>query len=228
MATGIYINPMDIAGYTFWADYKYDTGFDEAVETCWYWQLGYWITEDIFATIKTCNGASTAVFTSPVKRLKTLNYVQSIGGGMPGSRGGGGGNTGGDVPKYVVSGSDAMVTPCTDRLSGDEFHVIHFHLSVIVQSQYVMDFIQALCSAKEHRFKGFDGQQPEQRLQHNQISVLQIQTIPVVRRDVTHRLYRYGEEAVVELDLICEYLLQKDGYEEVIPPMIKDIFEEES
>jgi hypothetical protein len=40
---------------------------------------------------------------------------------------------------------------------------------------------------------------------------------------VSHQLYRYGQDAVVELNLICEYLFEKAGYEAIIPGAIKKI-----
>ena len=37
----------------------------------------------------------------------------------------------------------------------------------------------------------------------------------------SHQLYRYGQDAVVELNLICEYLFEKAGYEAIVPDAIK-------
>ena len=37
----------------------------------------------------------------------------------------------------------------------------------------------------------------------------------------THRLYRYGDDAVVRLDLICEYIFNKNGYEKIKPESVK-------
>jgi len=33
--------------------------------------------------------------------------------------------------------------------------------------------------------------------------------------------YRYGDEAVVRLDLICEYIFNRDGYDKIKPESIK-------
>ena len=38
-------------------------------------------------------------------------------------------------------------------------------------------------------------------------------------------MYRYGQDAVVELDLICEYLFEKAGYEAIVPEAIKKVLE---
>jgi len=40
----------------------------------------------------------------------------------------------------------------------------------------------------------------------------------------SHDLHRYGQEAVVELDLICEYLFEKAGYEPIVPESVKKLF----
>ena len=37
-----------------------------------------------------------------------------------------------------------------------------------------------------------------------------------------HKLYRYGEAAAVRLDLICEYIFKKDGYDEIKPETIEE------
>jgi hypothetical protein len=34
--------------------------------------------------------------------------------------------------------------------------------------------------------------------------------------------YRYGEDAVVELSLTCEYLLPKAGYADLVPEVLKE------
>jgi len=36
-----------------------------------------------------------------------------------------------------------------------------------------------------------------------------------------HDLYRYGEDAVVELELVCEYIFNKKGYDEIKPELVK-------
>ena len=65
----VYVNPIDISGYEYWADYKYDVKQEEAIEDCWYHQLAYWIIEDIFATIEAMNSGTDTVLKAPVKRF---------------------------------------------------------------------------------------------------------------------------------------------------------------
>ena len=64
-SASVYANPTGLSGYDFWAEYKY-TGMEQAVKECWYWQLGYWIIEDVIDTIATCNSGSDSVFTHPI------------------------------------------------------------------------------------------------------------------------------------------------------------------
>jgi hypothetical protein len=253
----VYFSYSDVAGYDFWNEYTFNGDTNWAIGDCWFWQLGYWIVEDVFSTVISCNKGSSTVFSSPVKRIKrvaferdpmaifgagdytggaassmsmmssdSMMYEQSMGprGSSGGSRRGGQSGQGSaqGMPIYVTKASEGLTASCTDRLSDDVIDVVHFNLSVIIQSDYVLDFMRQLCSAKEHRFSGIDGQGSEQIRKHNQISILDSNIVPVVRRDFTHNLYRYGEDAVCELNLICEYVFEKQGYQDVFPVVLDD------
>jgi hypothetical protein len=80
--------------------------------------------------------------------------------------------------------------------------------------------MQELCSAKEHKFRGFAGDEPEQTFKHNQITILENKFRSI--DEEPYSLYRYGEDAVVELDLICEYMFNRKGYEEIKPETVKE------
>jgi hypothetical protein len=82
-----------------------------------------------------------------------------------------------------------------------------------------MMFMQELCSAKEHKFKGFAGNEQEQKFQHNQITVLESKFMSA--GDEPYSLYDYGDSPVVELDLICEYIFNKKGYDEIKPETVR-------
>jgi len=235
MAGSAYITPVDIVGYEHWSTYVYNTGRDEAIESCWYWQHGYWIIEDIFQTLAQCNQGSKTVLTSPVKRLMGLKYEQDMnlntggGSGMMGRMydmsmmGRGAGMPGmqkKNMPQFLTSGSQALATPPTARYSNEEFKIIHFNVSVVVEKSYQVEFMKALCSAKTHTFRGFDGDEPEQTFKHNHITILASQIKPVVKNDMMHSYYRYGENAVVELSLACEYLLPIKGYAVLNPEVL--------
>ncbi len=74
LSAHVYANPLDLSGYEFWEQYEY-TGMDTAVEDCWYWQLAYWVIEDVFDTVDALNYGSNSVFTSPMKRLLYVSFA---------------------------------------------------------------------------------------------------------------------------------------------------------
>ena len=230
----VYANPADVSGHEFWKTYEY-AGINEAVKDCWYWQLGYWVTEDVIATIAAHNSGSSSVFTSPVKRLSRVSFnlgregrrgrsARAYRGGLrrPTTR-----RSNEDEPTYVLSAMDGLAEPCTGRLCDDNIDVIHFNVVALVSAEAVLPFMERLCSAKEHRFSGFFGQEQEQVFKHNSISILESSWSPVDPESMAHRYYRYGEDAVVELDLTCEYVFNKAGYDEIKPELIKTSLQSE-
>jgi len=232
-SASVYANAVDLSGYEFWETYQY-AGINEAVTNCWYWQLGYWVVEDVVDTVAACNSGSNSVFTSPVKRLSSVSFalgrqsrvnrsVRSIGRGFGRVRR----RTDEDKPGYVLSAMDGLAEPCTGRLCNDDIDVIHFNVVVIVSAEAVLPFMERLCSAKEHKFSGFWGRQQEQVFKHNQISILESSWRPVDAESVNHRFYRYGEDAAVELELICEYIFDKAGYDRIKPESIKKALQSE-
>jgi len=213
----VYANPTGLSGYEFWGGYSY-IGMSEAVEDCWYYQLAYWIIEDVIDTIDTLNSGSSNVFTSPVKRLQGVSF------GTGESTFSGVGEPAYDRPSYVLSVApgQGLTVPCTRRLCDDDIDVVHFDVAVVISTKEILPFMQKLCSAKEHKFKGFLGEGQEQIFKHNQITILESNIWPVNQEGEAHRLYRYGEDAVVELDLICEYIFNKNGYDEIKPESVKE------
>lgn len=211
----VYANPADLSGYKFWEEYEY-IGIDAAVEDCWYWQLAYWVIEDIIDTIDALNSGSDSVFTSPVKRLLSVDFAAA------GDRSRGTGEKAAARPSYVLSIEEALTEPHTGRFCNDDIDVVHFNVVVVVSTEAVLPFMQQLCSAKQHKFRGFSGGEQEQVFKHNQITILESNIRSIDRQDTTHDLYRYGEDAVVELDLICEYIFNKNGYDEIKPELVKE------
>ena len=223
-AIRIYASPVDLDGFTFWTEWKFEK-WETAVRQCWNWQMGYWILEDVVDTIEKMNAQGTNVLDSPVKRIMNVSFTlarqsaRMLGGRRRAVR------REGDkaMPSYVNNLRTAIAAPpCTGRFCNDEVDTIHFNVRVIVNADQVMPFIQELCSAKTHKFRGWFGDQPEQTFRHNQITVLENRITPVDREDFDHSSYRYGEDPVISLDLICEYLFIKAGYEQVKPPKIKE------
>ncbi len=209
----VYANPSDLSGYEFWEEYEY-AGMDTAAEDCWYWQLAYWTIEDIIDTIDALNSGSNSVFTSPVKRLLEVNFATD---------GRGVGKKVAARPSYVLSIEEALTEPHTGRFCSDDIDVVHFNVVVVVSTKVILPFMQQLCSAKQHKFRGFFGGEQEQVFKHNQITVLESNIRSIDRENATHNLYRYGEDAVVELDLVCEYIFNKNGYDEIKPESVKEL-----
>jgi hypothetical protein len=218
----VYVNPSDIAGYDFWQGYEYP-GKETAVEDCWYWQIGYWIIEDVFATVEKVNHFSESIFSSPVKRIVSVSFTTAD--KKSGTRITGFGGAAG-APGYVVSLKDGLVVPFTARMCDDGIDVVHFRVVVVIDTAALPGFFRELCSAKEHKFSGFSGDEEERVLRHNQITILKSSYEAIDPADEEHRLYRYGEDAVVKLELVCEYIFNRKGYEEVMPLSVKEMLRE--
>ena len=228
----VYVNPIDISGYEYWADYKYDVKQEEAIEDCWYHQLAYWIIEDIFATIEAMNSGTDTVLKAPVKRFMGITFTM----GLKSSRSGGAFRGGGrgrgsrmkkqkeeaDRPVYVRNEKDGLSETCTGRYCSDDIDVTHFNFSIIVGTKAVLPLMKQLCSVKEHEFRGYpDGTGPPQTYIHNQITILESIISSINPNDQTHRYYAYGDESVVSLDLICEYIFDVVGYDSMIPEPVR-------
>jgi hypothetical protein len=213
----VYASPASISGYIFWQQFQY-TKIEDAVKDCWFWQLGSWIIEDVLDTVGKMNSASSNVFGSPVKRIVYTGFTPSGKGKAAGS-----GQVPQDRPKYITKPGDMLAESYTGRTSNADIDVVQFSVVVVVSPEGALPFMKELCSAKEHRFYGYKGQGPEQVFKHNQISVLQSRIRPVVVTDTRHRRYRYGPEPIMELELVCEYVFNKKGYEGINPEaMIKE------
>jgi hypothetical protein len=223
-AAGVYASPADVAGYVYWDTWKFENR-DAAYRDCWYWQLGYWIIEDVMTTIREMDKGSESVLDAPVKRLMNVNFVLGRAAGRSLRRPGRSIAQSGKAtenPTYATSARDAMTVPCTGRYCNDQTDVVQFDVRVVVEAKSAMAFMKQLCSAKPHQFKGWKGKDPVQKLQHNQITILESSTVPVDPQGPEHTVYRYGDAPAVELDLICEYLFDKPTYEEVKPQQVKD------
>jgi len=221
-SSSVYANVADLSGYEFWGEYE-TTNWADAITDCWYWQLAYWLIEDVIDTIDALNSGSDSVFTSPVKRLLNVSFPAPGKGFRVRARSKEKGAD--DKPKYVLSIKDVLTRPCTGRFSNNDIDVVHFNIVVVVSAKAILPFMEELCSAKQHKFKGWDGEEQEQVFKHNQITILETKTELIDREDNTHRRYRYGEDAVVELDLICEYIFNKAGYDKIKPEAVKESIE---
>jgi hypothetical protein len=226
-AAKVYAAPSDLAGYTYWDRWTFEDR-DKAYQDCWYWQLGYWVIEDVVTTVQQMNGSAESALTAPVKRLMNVSftfrsalasYGRSPYGAAPGGRVAAGPS---ERPVYVTGPGKGMVTPCTGRVCNEAADVIQFNVQVVIDASQVMPFMQALCTAKEHRFRGAKGDEPEQKYLHNQITILETTVDAVEATEATHMRYRYGDRPVSKLDLICEYMFcRTPEYQRIKPPQAK-------
>lgn len=217
----VYTNPNAFKWYDFWEDYRFP-GATAAVKDCWFSQVAYWVYEDVVATIGKMNAGSNTVYTSPVKRLigvsfqKAAEYptAKTLSAAV------------GDDPGYVLEGDEMsvlLVSPWTGRVCNDEIDVIHFSVSAILRADSVMAFMKELCSEKEHTFReGFTADGEIKAGRHNQITILKSQVASIELEQEDHEFYRYGNDAVVKVDLICEYIFNRKGYDSIKPKSIKE------
>jgi hypothetical protein len=222
----IYANQLDVSGYEFWEAYEHP-GRDEAIKDCWYWQLAYWITEDVIDSIHALNSEpkSESVLTSPVKRLVSISFGSEAKRRRTTSRTQtrSAETIKAERPKYVLSLEDTLVWPCTGRYCSEDVDVVHFNVVVVVGAGSILPFMKELCGAKEHKFHGWDGQEQERVFAHNQITVLESKIQSINRKaDVEHEYYRYGEDAVVELTLVCEYVFNTAAYGAAKPKAVME------
>jgi hypothetical protein len=99
--------------------------------------------------------------------------------------------------------------------------VVHFSLVVVLSTKAIVPFMRELCSAKEHSFRGFTGQDPEKIFKHNQITILESRVKPLSSLSADNQYYRYGSDSVAEVEMVCEYIFNKQGYDAIKPDLIK-------
>lgn len=221
----VYGDPGVLKWYEFWEG-KYEfVDSKSAIEDCWYSQVSFWIYEDVVDTIKAMNADSGSVYTSPVKRFLGVSFNKPV--DYPSiRRNRSGALAARDKPAYVLDEEIQKLglRPWTGRISKDEIDVVHFSLSVIVESKSVTPFIKELCSEKDHNFReGYSESGQENTYKHNQITVLEMDIEPVERTEKEHEDYRYGDGSVVRLSLICEYIFNRKGYDIIKPITIREL-----
>jgi hypothetical protein len=223
----VYANPSAFVWYPFWESYKF-SGKSQALEDCWDSQTAFWVYEDIADTIEKMNGDTGNVLSAPVKRLLGIRFTgpvtvgQNTASGYSGSMGVAGSR---DKPNYVapLSPSFFLDHSPTGRVCNDDVDIIHFAVSVLVDSRSIFPFMKELCSEKPHFFypEFIQSAQPVES-RHNQITILQSDLKVIDKTDSAHKLYRYGKGAVVRLDLVCEYQFNRRGYDAIKPKVIKE------
>lgn len=234
----MYANPRVFSWYDFWDSYQF-VGSDPALRDCWMAQVAYWIYEDVVTSIEVLNAGSERVADSAVKRLMGVSFQRPVtdlltpySPGTPVGMGGLGGigRTGiSDLPVFVLPGRNSPLVsrPWTGRTGSEELDVVHFAVSVIVDNRFVQAFLKELCSSKPHTFReGFQETGKVQQAQHNQITILQSTFSSVDKQSQSHLYYRYGTDAVMRIDLVCEYLFYRKAYDEIKPEPVKILLEQ--
>lgn len=223
----VYVNITEVPGYNYWdigakseysqgARYQYQTA-QQSVKECWYWQLGYWIIEDIFQTISAMNADCQNILNCPVKRLVSIEFGSKSQAGYASTT-----LNYDKPPGYVASPKDYLVMSFTKRVSGEKIDVVHFRLSVLVSADAVMPFMNELCSSKEHIFRGWKGAGQPRTYKHNQITILLSRAEPIKPDTRDHQLYRYGDDLVFQLDLVCEYIFESKVYQKIKPTFLNE------
>ncbi len=241
----VYAHPSAFPWYNFWETYEF-AGQQQALKDCWDSQVVYWICKDIVDTISAMNEGSEKISSSPVKRLMAVSFTGPIMSGSRPSREMYQTNTAGlrETPNYIIQSSAAgmagtlspglsagaspgalsyfVTDSLTKRVSDEDVDVIHFAFSVLVDNRYVMAFMQELCSEKQHTYReGFKEAGEQQSGIHNQITILDSRISAVDKADPDHELYRYGNGAVMRLDMVCEYQFYRKGYDGIKPQAVK-------
>jgi hypothetical protein len=215
-SVSMYAVPETVSGYDFWKTFQY-SNMEDSIKDCWFWQIGYWIIEDVFSTAGTMNAGSSSVLTSPVKRVERVGFVTpdalfSAGAGKASQ----------ERPKYVTKPEEQLTESFTGRVSNENIDVVHFSMVVVLSNKAIIPFMRELCSAKDHNFMGFTGQEPAKVFKHNQITILESRVKPADLALADQLYYRYGSDSVVEVELVCEYIFNKSGYDAIKPESIKN------
>jgi hypothetical protein len=220
----VYFDPANIPGYKTWENYEYSDQV-KAVEDCWYWQIAYWVIEDCFQTVKTLDAGSANVLDAPVKRIVDIGFAAAPSSAQGSTAMTQSASAKAEKPGYITSLRAGLTLPLTARVSNDRLDIVHFRLSVIVSAKAVPLFLQQLCTGKEHKFRGFNNDLPEKTFYHNQITILKCDFDAINPEDNDNKLYRFGSDGVVKLDLFCGYIFDKNGYDDVKPPSVKNDLE---
>jgi hypothetical protein len=228
----VYANPSDFIWYDFWQKYDF-SGQDQGLQDCWDSQVAYWIYEDVVNTVKKVNGQTDNVLSAPVKRLLGVSFngpvMVGVGSGTRSSSEKDDADR--DAPNYVTASlpSKFLASSPTGREGNEDVDVVHFAVSVLVENQHVLAFMKELCSEKPHTFReDFKAEGAEKESRHNQITVLQSELRIIEKKSEEHGLYRYGDKPVVWIDLVCEYLFNRVGYDSIKPDPIKERLEQGS
>jgi len=243
----IYIDPSCFCCYDYWKAHDGTGSADTMLTDSWFTQLAAWIQEDVILSLGQMNNADASVLENPLKRLIEISFAGSTAGsgiarstglsakptsarrsGSFADRRRSGSET--LLPAYVISQSDPilstlsfsgnLITPYDGRACDELIDVVQFELAVVIDTTRIIDFINVLQSTK----KSENGSESGER---NQITVLDMQLVPLDVQGERAAGYHYGTASLGVLRLNCEYVFFKAGYERIQPAPVKALFQQD-
>ena len=232
----VYTNTDALCCYDYWQGHP-GTGEPEALSLkSWFSQISYWIQQDVVLSVAKINDNSKSVLENPVKRLVEIGFSGESAGESAGRKDSTSAgsvtiatrkNNQNNLPQYVIRpsaapGQDAAITPPVGAITspwtgraGDELiDVVHFSVSVIINTTRMADFINAMQSEKYDEAN---------RNRRNQITVLDMQVEPLDIEAEQAAGFHYGPGSLTLLRLNCEYFFFRSGYEEFKPEAVKKL-----
>lgn len=174
-------------------------------EAVWLAQLGLWIQQDVCEVVKECNAGSNSVFTSPVKHIVHVDFVQANPYLLGLSPTGEATNT---VPVTGVKPEAPInlikAASVTGRVSNGLYDVVQYRLTVRVSESFVPQFLAQIS-------KG--------RLQY----VLNVQMRALNSQAEAATGFLYGNDRVVELQVTVESLFLRTWTEPLMPKAIRQM-----
>ncbi len=188
------------------------------MEDIWFGQLSLWIQQDVCNAIARMNALSTNIPSSPVKHLVALDVRQDasmyvLPGGLTGAAvpaaaptdGGDGGD--GSAPAAPASPARNFALSPTGRVCNPLYDVVQFEFVVVVDRQYVRDFLRQVQSG---RF----------------ITVLDADMQNIDLEEAVSQGYDYGSRPVVEVKIKCEAMFLREwtaGANGPMPQVVKSM-----
>jgi hypothetical protein len=169
-------------------------------EQMWYAQVSLWIQQDVVQAINALNREAAKsvqdgeayVEHSPVKRLlslRVLGYVLPTGGILP-------------FPAISDAGSTAkeMTPSFTDRKSNEQFDVVRFELTAVVDSRETLKIVDAITKANFNKLLSIESTAVNRDLDEQQLG------------------YFYGTAPVAQVRMEFEtYMTRGDVFDEMKP-----------